>query len=109
MKDFYDVWFLATRFAFDGQRLSEAVRNTFSRRRTAVPGAYPLALTDEFANDGAKTLQWKGFVAKGKLMDRFIDLREVVSRIRDFLGPVLNALSQGAAFAGTWHPDGSWQ
>lgn len=31
MKDFFDVWFLARGFAFDGRLLSEAMRRTFER------------------------------------------------------------------------------
>lgn len=39
MKDFHDVWTLARNLEFDGQRLSEAIRRTFERRRTNLPGS----------------------------------------------------------------------
>jgi hypothetical protein len=38
MKDFHDVWALATAFAFDGARLQRAVTACFERRRTACAG-----------------------------------------------------------------------
>ena len=41
MKDFHDVLSLCREFPFDGQILSDAVRNTFERRGTPVPGKKP--------------------------------------------------------------------
>lgn len=32
MKDFYDIWLLATRFPFEGDRLERAIKATFERR-----------------------------------------------------------------------------
>ena len=54
MKDFFDLWMLAEQFEFDGEVLARAIRATFDRRRTPLPGAVPLALTDEFFADRAK-------------------------------------------------------
>ena len=39
MKDFFDVWFLAQTFAFDGTVLNAAIRATFERRDTPPSGA----------------------------------------------------------------------
>lgn len=46
MKDFYDVWHLSRHDAFDGPTLTGAVRATFERRGTPLPGGAPLVLTD---------------------------------------------------------------
>jgi predicted nucleotidyltransferase component of viral defense system len=48
MKDFYDVDLLASLFAFDGRRLTQAIRATFERRRSPIPKSEPLVLTREF-------------------------------------------------------------
>lgn len=53
MKDFYDIAYMSQTFDFDGPRLAKAVRATFGRRGTAIPTGTPLALTTEFAGDGA--------------------------------------------------------
>src|SRR5713226_1204623 len=45
MKDFFDLWILASVFEFDGSRLVEAIAATFERRRTPLPATPPLALT----------------------------------------------------------------
>lgn len=56
-KDFYDIWFLATRFEFGGTQLAKAISRIFARRATAVH-ATPIALTDSFAADRARQAQW---------------------------------------------------
>jgi len=58
MKDFFDIYSLASAHAFDGETLRAALAATFSRRQTAIPTPRPLALTSEFADDPQKQLQW---------------------------------------------------
>jgi len=47
MKDFYDVWLLASQFAFDGALLAKAIAATFANRQTdiALSMAYPIRAT----------------------------------------------------------------
>jgi hypothetical protein len=54
MKDFFDVWFLAMNFEFDGPGLARAIRSTFDRRNTELPKTAPLALTKGFSEDDAR-------------------------------------------------------
>jgi predicted nucleotidyltransferase component of viral defense system len=58
MKDFFDVWTLASTYNFEMDALSRAVRSTFDRRRAELPRGTPLALTSEFLEDPSKKLQW---------------------------------------------------
>jgi predicted nucleotidyltransferase component of viral defense system len=62
MKDFHDIWVLSRNYAFDGERLAQAIKATFERRKTDIPEVTPDALTQEFANDSAKQQQWRAFV-----------------------------------------------
>ena len=64
MKDFFDVWFLANNFEFDGETLTQAFAATFKRRRTEIPLEVPPALTDEFAENRDKAVQWKAFLQR---------------------------------------------
>ena len=41
MKDFYDLWAIATMFGFEGPVLAEAIQATFERRRTSLPEGTP--------------------------------------------------------------------
>ena len=37
MKDFYDIWLMMHQFNFEGSKLTEALRKTFTYRKTEVP------------------------------------------------------------------------
>lgn len=67
MKESYDLFTLAQNFPFDGTVIVRAVQNTFERRATTLPHAAPLALTEEFSTDAAKTSQWRNFHKRLKI------------------------------------------
>jgi hypothetical protein len=108
MKDFFDVHYFAMTFAFDGPDLRLAIESTFSRRKTAVPGAVPTALSQEFAADMAKRTQWSAFLKRSKLDQAEPDVAKVISSIHAFLWPPTEALSKGLPFALRWNPGGPW-
>ena len=108
MKDFYDLWHLAQRDAFDGAMLTEAVRATFARRQTPVPDAAPLALTDGFALDVDKQTQWRAFVRRGRL-NQEATLSEVIEVLQAFLLPVLQAARANSPLDERWEPGGPWR
>jgi Nucleotidyl transferase AbiEii toxin, Type IV TA system len=107
MKDFYDLWFLSSNFEFNGEILGRAIEKTFKRRQTPIPLAAPIALTDEFGHDLVKVTQWNAFVRKGRLVDD-TELKDIVARIWDFVGPVLGDLSENTMVHRTWNPGGPW-
>jgi predicted nucleotidyltransferase component of viral defense system len=108
MKDFYDLWYLAEHFTFEGELLSRAIVATFNRRRTKLPTDVPLALTAEFATDEVKQKQWRAFIRKGKLQSNDRDLTQVVSLLYDFLMPVVAEIVEGGEFCQVWSPDLQW-
>lgn len=81
MKDFFDLWVLLHGTTLDDAELQRAVEATFARRQTAMPGTQPIGLSDVFANDATKQLQWRAFLKKNKLEP--LDLGDVVRTIRD--------------------------
>ncbi len=109
MKDFFDVWRLAQTCGFAGETLVAAVHDTFARRRTAIPTDLPTALTPAFAQHSSKAQQWQAFLTKSSLHHITEDLATVNGFIARFLGPVLNAARDGAAFDVNWPPGGPWQ
>lgn len=109
MKDFFDVWVLAKEMDFDGPLLCRAIAATFKRRRTAVPGDAPLALTDEFAHDQTKQTQWRSFVKKGRLVVKAVELGEVVALLGKFILPPAKALATGREFEMKWSAGGPWK
>jgi hypothetical protein len=109
MKDFFDLWMLAEQFAYDGEVLARAIRATFDRRRTPLPGVVPLALTDEFCADRAKQSQWRAFAAKGNLATRAPPRSELAGILRLFLCPPMEAFRAALPFRQRWKPAGPWR
>jgi hypothetical protein len=100
MKDFYDVWVLATTYTFEARTLRDAIRSTFDRRDTPLPVDAPLALTDEFARNATKRTQLTAFVRKGKLLaNESLALDQIVPIIEKLIMPAL-----AAEEALTWNP-----
>lgn len=85
MKDFYDIWFLAKSYSFEGDRLPRAIAATFARRKTPIPVDVPDALTAAFANDPMKQQQWNAFVRNLNTVPE--SLSHVVQELQEFLMP----------------------
>lgn len=109
MKDFYDLWVIARKFDFDGLTLSEAIRNTFSRRRTPLPEHTPSGLSSKFYEDVQKNTQWSAFVRKGMLVTSPPSLTDVCLILETFLLPPTQALTQDQGFKAEWKPGGPWR
>ena len=110
MKDFFDVWLLATRGGFQGQVLGRAIQATFRQRGTAIPLA-PTAFSDAFAGDPERQVQWEAFLRRYRLSKEAgvpTTLGEAIRLIAAFLGPVLEALWEGRRFEKRWPPGGPW-
>ncbi len=90
------------RFDAEGDLLVKSTQATFERRETPIPKDPPIALTELFANDSSKTLQWNAFRRKGKLAAP--ELPEVMARLSEFLLPLLSGEAQGKI----WQPESAW-
>lgn len=108
MKDFYDVWMISRRFAFQGPQLAAAIEATFRRRRTPLPEGTPIALTGEFAGQKERGQQWRAFLGRIGQEDGTPALAEVGDAIARFLLPPLDALRSDTAFTGRWPAGGPW-
>lgn len=89
MKDFYDVWFLASHFAFEWATLRTALEKSLSRRGVWPLPEVPLALAPGFADAPPRLSLWSGFVRRTRLQDSAPTFPEAVAAIRAFLLPVL--------------------
>lgn len=114
MKDFLDVWTLATTREFRLSVLSAAIRATFERRQTPLPNGSPLALTPEFLGDAAKQTQWQAF--RKRLGRRSspsssppppTSLTNVGALLADFLLPAMTAVPDKPE--ALWTPGGPWR
>lgn len=108
MKDFYDLHSLALRFDFVGPVLAAAVASTFARRKTPIPEGVPFGLSDDFEALPERAAQWRAFLRRGRLQDG-ATLLELLSALRGFLVPVLDAVRSRAALEEAWPPGGPWR
>jgi len=107
MKDYFDLWILASHADFDGDTLARAIRATFERRGTRLPEGVPFGLTDAFAGDPRKQTQWRAFLARNTL--DAVPLAEVLERLRGFLMSPLSAAARGGeSRPSRWRPGTGW-
>ncbi|QDT62515.1 hypothetical protein SV7mr_50630 [Stieleria bergensis] len=108
MKDFFDLYTLCNQFKFEGAVVQKAICATFERRKTAIPGSQPLALTSEFTADSQKASQWIAFLRKGNLGSGNLALADVAERLTEFLMPPSISASEGKPFVQNWSPTSGW-
>jgi hypothetical protein len=87
MKDLYDLWVLTRHSELDPTILRRAIIATFARRGTTLPTNTPVGLSNEYASDGAKQIQWRAFAARNQLAPP--ELQVIVQHLRGFFESVL--------------------
>ncbi|HEU4887133.1 MAG TPA: nucleotidyl transferase AbiEii/AbiGii toxin family protein [Thermoanaerobaculia bacterium] len=106
MKDFFDVYALASGLEFEEGLLATAIARTFERRKTAIPEE-PFALTPEFYSDRGKQTQWRAFLTKSGVVapQAFSEVGDV---LRTFLSLVLASARNGLTRKHRWR-GGAWR
>jgi hypothetical protein len=109
IKDFFDLHYLASRFAFDRATLAEAVRRTFARRRTPIPKEAPIGLTPAYWENPSRPPQVRAFARRAGLTLPEDPGREFSELLGGFLLPLLEDLRGGKPADGDWSPGGPWR
>ena len=106
MKDYYDIYYLANKFDFDGATLTEALKKTFDNRgHTFTVEQFEQVMG--FDSDGAMQKKWKAFVRK--IDTKTDDYGTVLKTIKTFLTKPFVAAVEGNAFTGNWTaPNSEW-
>jgi len=108
MKDFYDLWVIASQFSFSGPSLVEAIKATFARRGTQIPSEVPIALSEAFSQDPGKTTQWRAFLRRSGLEESGAEFSQVIAELRTFLIPPILTASKGEALMQSWVEGELW-
>lgn len=99
MKDYYDIYYLANKFDFDGIVLTEALRKTFENRgHTFTKGQFEQVMA--FDSDEAMQKKWKAFVRK--IDTKTDNYNTVLKTIKTFLGKPFVAAIEGENFTEQW-------
>jgi predicted nucleotidyltransferase component of viral defense system len=89
MKDFFDIYYLASTFDFDGRKLQEAIYETLTNRGTPYEKDSVIILS-RLADDSNIIKRWSNFCKK--ILQYKLDFRNVIKLIIDFLQPPFEAL-----------------
>ena len=106
MKDYYDIYYLANKFDFDGATLTEALKKTFENRGHSFT-IEQFEQVMSFDNDEAMQKKWKAFVRKIDI--KTDDYSTVLKTIKVFLTKPFTAATRGKEFTPKWSANnGEW-
>ena len=106
MKDYYDIYYIANKFDFDGKVLTEALKKTFANREHSFT-VEQFEQVIGFADDDAMQKKWKAFVRK--IDDKTDDYSTVLNTIKAFLAEPFAAVIEGKEFDKQWVANnGEW-
>ncbi len=100
MKDFYDIYYLARTFDFDGARLQTAIFETLQRRGTPY-NRDSFKRIAALAEDEDMQKRWKYFLKNIK--DDALEFTVVIDELRDFLEPVFEAIVNEDEWQEQWN------
>ncbi len=107
MKDYYDIYYLASHFDFDGSILCKALTKTF-KNRNHVFKIEQLEQITTFDTDDAMQKKWTVFVKKTDTNTD--DFRTVLSKIKAFLSELFAAATMKQVYEKRWHAlKGEWE
>ena len=108
MKDYFDLWTLASHFKFEGAELIEAIRSTFERRRTAFPADDPPELTRDYLTAPQRRALWRSFWRRSRPSEPPDSVEGMGEVLSAFLFPALRAIRTGERLEKTWRPGRGW-
>ena len=99
MKDYYDIYYLANKFDFDGVTLTEALKKTFeNRNHNFTIEQFEQML--EFDSDDAMQKKWKAFIKK--INTKTDDFETVLKTIQNFLSLPCKAAFEDIIYTKQW-------
>lgn len=106
MKDYYDIYYLANKFDFDGKVLAEALKKTFENRGHSYT-VEQFERVMGFDDDVSMQKKWKAFVRK--IDTKTDDYGTVLKTIKAFLTKPFTAAVENKTFTDKWiAQNGRW-
>ena len=99
MKDYYDIYYLANKFDFNGAVLTEAILRTFENRNRQ----YTMEQFEQimaFDSDDGMQKKWKAF--SRKISSKTEDFKSVLDMIKLFLEEPFKAISEDRGYTKQW-------
>ena len=99
MKDFYDIYYLATTFDFDGRKLQEAMYETFTNRGRSIEKD-SVTLIARLTEDKDIQKRWVNFCKK--VLRFSLDFNLVVEVVINICQPPFDAIIEEGEFFKRW-------
>ena len=99
MKDFYDIYYLAISFDFEGEKLKKAISETLTNRDTHYEKD-SIEIINRLIKDPEIQKRWKNFCKKILKVD--LDFEYVVKIIIAFVSPPFKVIINEEKFLKTW-------
>lgn len=107
MKDFFDIYMMASTYDFDGRVLFEAVQQTVAKRATPIE-TNPIVLDAAFSCMSEKVAQWNAFCKRIHHDELAFD--SVLAILRKMLTPIYQSILTDNEFFGVWkHQTLDWE
>lgn len=101
MKDFYDIYYLASSFEFEGRNLQEAIYRTLSQRGTSYESD-SVVVVQRLINNSEIMNRWDNFC--NKILKYKLNFANVVELIVAFIDPPFQAIIHDNEFLEIWNP-----
>jgi hypothetical protein len=108
LKDFFDLFMLASRFDFDGPQLVGAIAATFAKRDVPIPAERPAAFSARFSEAPDKLAQWKGFLKRARVRVEVPAFPAIVEAVARFTMEPLECARVAAPLPKSWRAGGPW-
>ncbi|MFQ8601842.1 MAG: nucleotidyl transferase AbiEii/AbiGii toxin family protein [Anaerovoracaceae bacterium] len=99
MKDFYDIYYLARTFDFDGTKLQKAIFETLQQRGTPYNNVSFKRIVSLAENEDIQK-RWRYFLKS--IEDDTLEFNVVIDEIREFLEPVFDAIINEKEWRKVW-------
>lgn len=105
MKDYFDIYYLASHYDFDGKVLKEAIQQTFEKRQT-VCDIHSFERIVSMKDHKEMVKRWYAFSKKS--LGTTLEFDEILKTTKLFLHPIIIAIENNNAFEGYWRADMEW-
>jgi len=102
MKDYFDIYYLASTYTFDGRKLQEALFETLQNRGTPYDSAI-LKDVSKLSEDAEMLKKWLHFMKS--TLKASIDFNVVIELIIKFIGPAFDAIIYESELLKEWSPE----
>lgn len=106
MKDFYDIYYLAMNYNFEGRKLQEAIFETLDNRGT-IYEKDTLEMVRLLKKDGQLIIRWNAFTQNTIKVD--LDFDNVIDVVTDFIGEPFESIIYERELFLRWNRlEGKW-